>query len=384
MKKLICLLLTILLLLPFTAGCTTGLQGNVSIIISYLDGSTITISGHRTFGEENDSESIYYKLSERLVPSQEPEVGKSTYFTYADGGVFSEEQVYQLDNGATIKLKENQKLKSYKVAYYSECPEVGNTKYYEKNYTFGDKIEYEQEIENLLIFDDANENFDRYNLVGWEIFYTNEQGEETTYEYIFNENFDAKYDEYFNNAKVSHPEYYYYYMKVRAIWKPNTFNVVLNFEHEGVKQLTTSVEPVTYTSDFNVTDYDKNYFLKHVKEENIEFVGFSTDKFTYVPLPTEIDKSQDGTTIQLYAIWSRYKTIKVNFLDGSGPISVKVYEDKYEQYYNLHPYYLDKYLTSEQIKGFIGLSSNREGTSRIIKTYELCNENTIYYPVIAR
>ena len=75
--------------------------------------------------------------------------------------------------------------------------------------------------------------------------------------------------------------------------------------------------------------------------------------------------------------------IKVDFLNGDGPIGVRVYEDRYPQYFNINPYYLSKYLTSEQYNGFIGLSDNRDGTSRIIKTYEVCNENTIYYPVIA-
>ena len=379
LKKFICLILTLFLIIPFSAGCVVGLQGNVTITINYLDGTKTTISGHRKFDATGDSESIYTKMGSAFRYSTN-EVGKVVVYEYADGSSFNRESVYQFENGKKIELFEKLENKSYHVKFYAICPGTTNSQTFDKYYHFGDELELEEEIENLLTFETVPEHFDRYAFEKWQIVKFENGKQVYACDFNFNGTFNEDYDEHFENAKVKN-EYGNYVMEVKAIYKADTYNVVLNFEHDGVKKLNVSVSPVTLEVPFNATHFGLSEFKTYVKEENIEFECFSTDMHNKVLLPSVMDASQNGKTVNVYAFWSRYKTIKIDFLNGKGAINVSVYEDKYENFYRINPIVIDR--NALQNKTLIGFTNERDGYTRILNLYETCVEGVTYYPIYA-
>ncbi len=378
MKKLICLLLTVLLLIPIATGCTEGLQGNVTVTVTFIDGSTETVTGHRK--NEGDSEnSIFTKLSQILTSSNDL-VGKQVTYKYANGGIFSSDDLYKLDNGAHIKLVETIENKKYKVCYYASFPGYTDANYYEKTYTFGDVMEETEEITNLTNFDSSLTNFDRYTFNGWEIYHEDANGNKNNIPIELGGTFNEKFVEYFEKTKVQGE--YEYQMNVEAYFKPDTYNIVLNFEHDGVKALKTPTAPVSKELNFNETSFNKYDFTKYVKDNSIIFFDWYTDTSFTTKLPSVIDKSLNGKEVNIYAKWSYSKTIKIDFLDGKGPIETLVVEDEFASTYHIYPSVIQKHLTSDQIKCLVGFSDNRDGTSRITNMYVGSNENTIYYPVL--
>ncbi len=377
MKKIICILLTILMLLPFTSACTVGLQGNVTITINYLDGTKTTITGHRKFDKTGDSESIYTKMSSALRYSTD-EVGKVVVYEYKDGANFNTESVYQFENGKKIELFQKLENKRYQVRFYAICPESTNSQTFDKFYYYGDELRLEEEIENLLTFETTPINFDRYHFEKWQIVKFENNNQVLSYDFNFGGTINEQYDSYFEEAKVKN-EYGNYIIYVKALYKVDTYNVVLNFEHDGVKKLNTPVQPVTLEVPFNATNFGWSEFKYYVKEENIEFEYFSTDINEKISLPTVMDASFNGITVNLYAFWTRYKVIKIDFLNGKGPIDVYVYEEKYENSYRINPIVIDR--NAVQGKTLIGFTTERDGYSRILNMYETCVEGVTYYPI---
>ena len=368
------------LLLPFSFGCETGLQGKVTITITYLDGSTKTISGHRRFGEGSDKESIFYKMSQNIGYSTD-QVGKKVVYKHKDTNrTFDSEEVYQYDNGKRIHLVQSLENKRYKIHYFASFPGYTFTQTYDKFYSFGDKIELIPEIVNLTNFDSSLTNYDRYSLSGWEIYYKSENDKELSIPMVFGGTFDETFDAYFEQTKVKGE--YEYQMQIKAVFKPDTYIAKLHFEHNGVKPLNEHISPIELEQTFNATYFNRYDFTQYVKEENIMFFNWSTDMYSYIEAPKTIDKSLNGEVLNLYARWSYYKIITIDFLDGKGPVDCYVFDDAFQSTYYLYPSVLSEHLASEQIKNLVGFSENRDGTSRIIDLYEIGDENTIYYPVI--
>lgn len=380
MKRFICLILAILLITPFLVACQTGLQGNVKITIHYLDGNEITVSGHREYGAENNSKSIFSQIYGCLGASGEEQVGKVVVYKYKNGNTFDTEQIYKLENGAHIEIYETIQNKRYQLRFRVTCP--GDTTFQKltKFYDFGDKFEYTTDIENLLTFETVPENYDRYALEKWQIVKI-ENGEEVlSYDFNFNDTFNEKYDAYFESAKTKN-EYGEYVMDVEAVYKPNTYTAVLHFEHDGVKSLNSSVAPVSITVPFTNTNFDISIFQRYVTEERIDFVGFSTKMNENVPLESNLDKSFDGTTINLYAIWYRYKIVKIDFLNGKGAIDVAVYEDRYANYYYVNPVLIQNRVPQDKLERLLGFGENKDSQSVILNFYKNSREDKVYYPI---
>lgn len=381
MKKLICLILTICFLLPVSTACVTGLQGNVTITINYLDGTKKTISGHRKFDKTGDSESIYTKMSQSLRYTTN-EVGKVIVYKYANDFAFDREQVYQFENGKRVEIFQKLVNKTYQVRFVAICPITKESKTLTKFYKFGDTMELTSDVQNLLSYENPPTNFDRYTFEKWRIAKYEDREMVFSREFNFNNVFNEEYDALFEEVK-SKNQYGEYVMEISAVYKPNTYNVVLHFEHEGVKNLKTSVSPVTIEVPFYATNFGLSEFKTYVKEENIEFEYFSTDMNNKVLLPSELSKEVDGTTINLYAHWERYKPLKIDFLNGKGVQTVRVYEDKYSNYFKVDVGKLNANLTSGQLETLIGFGEDKDKLSVVTDLYLYGNSNVTYYPIFA-
>jgi hypothetical protein len=376
-KKIICLLLVICFVMPLSSACV-GLQGSVTVTIKYLDGTTKTVKGHRKWDDTWGEDSIFTKLSYAATPTVTKE-GHDTVFYFDGGGYLDSDYLYQVDNGARLVLIEKLQIRRYTVLYTASCPELTKTQSYEIRYNYGDKMELTQEIEDLLVFENPSANFDRYTFDKWQIVYKENGKTLITRDFNFGDTFNTVYEARFEETKRK--AQYYYYMEVQAVWSPDTYNVVYHFEHDGVKPLNTKVENVVEKRDFYATGFSASTFKKYVKEEDIEFIGFSTDMYSLQSLPTQMSKEYNGKDVHVYALWSRFKTVNIDFLNGKGPVPVQVYDAKNENSHYVDILPLLDNLTKEQRSKLIGFSENIHGISRILNFYEVADASKTYYPI---
>ncbi|MBO5851135.1 MAG: hypothetical protein J6R29_02245 [Clostridia bacterium] len=307
--------------------CEKQYKGKVKLIIHKWDGSEIVVEGTRdsskknyivkyiddnqTFGTYLPDERVGYRFvglyyyNENSNSKYILDNGSTTYVNF--------EQLWRIKDGATVDVYESWNTNVYSVDFVTST----NSNYYTTySYYIGSNIELSSSIQNVF----SSEINDRKQNVGYTAYYTNKNNEPVEFEWTFGGEFNEEIIEHFENMHYTNNGK----LKVKQNWVADKVRVEFNYCYgDG---LDTQIYPrelaVGYDEDLT------KYFTDVVTDENREFFGWYLDEAYEIKAPKEIGKEYETVALKLYAKHLTFKEIKIDLLDGKGPISARVYEFK--------------------------------------------------------
>ncbi len=338
--------------------------GNITFNIHTHDGQVITVSGHRNEGVDGYIVDVLesYNNSSTLTGYDIPyrrgycffglyyeKRGNKEHLIHRQG-----RQKYQVDttyllnfeDNSTIDLYEEWESNGYYVIY-----KVDNSTLCTKTYYYGSTVEIPNEVASYL------ENRDRPKeiLAGWKVTSVRWDSTFEPVPWTFG-TFDDEKDEIFKGA-------YYDEIVVEAVFESIKVNVKLHYDFESKPD---EEKQVSYDQNLSV------YFEQREStqtEVGVEFFGWYLDEERTQKFTGEIDLIYQTQTLNLYADWKYYKTIKINYKNGEAPKTVKVYDDNT--------------LSRNMPADAYGISEQSEGTLKINEGfyYTSMQEGKTYYVV---
>ncbi len=354
-----------------STGCSSGgcdldtetkYNGDITLKIHTYDGQIITVTGHRdedvegyiVSQEETDK---YLSIIKNYSMSTRPGYYfeglyyvKGTEYCY----IFEKYNLTQysvnrsnlrkIKDGAVIDVYENWKENEFLVEY-----RVKGKHFDIHGYSYGDMVEIPSEVTEYI----NNLNNPKEVLAGWKIVGSDWNSGYEEKEWTLGL-FDA-------NKEALYEGHYYGLLKVEAVFESVKVNVKFHYDFESKPA---EVKKVYY--DENLSGYFKQRSSSET-EEGVEFIGWYLDEARTQKFNGEFDSLYQTETLNLYAKWKYYKTVKIDFKKNIGVKTCKVYEDNT--------------LSLSLPTDIYGVSESMETISRINDYYSTMEEGKTYYVV---